>query len=127
MLYLSLSSMVVDGPVIMHIHSFLDCLFDCLTKFVGVIVMSPIFAIPGTMLGLLGSWIGDLYIRAQLSVKREMSRARAPVLGHVGSAIAGLGAFRLQHDTLTKPDCFLKFPSVHPCLWSSGYLHSRIL
>ncbi|KAI0085657.1 multidrug resistance-associated ABC transporter [Irpex rosettiformis] len=84
----------IDGPVIIYIHSFLDCLFDSVTKFIGVIVMSPIFAIPGAILGLLGCWIGDLFIRAQLSIKREMSSARAPVLGHVGAAIAGLVSIR---------------------------------
>jgi len=33
-----------------------------------------------------------MYIKAQLSVKREMSNARSPVLSHFGAAIAGIGA-----------------------------------
>jgi hypothetical protein len=39
---------------------------------------------------LLGGWIGRIYMKAQLSVKREMSNAKVPVLGHFGAAIAGL-------------------------------------
>ncbi|KAJ7814135.1 P-loop containing nucleoside triphosphate hydrolase protein [Mycena olivaceomarginata] len=36
----------------------------------------------------------QIYIAAQLSVKREMSNAKAPVLGHFGAAIAGLTSIR---------------------------------
>lgn len=69
--------------------------FDTITKFIGIIVLSPIFAIPGGILGLLGAWLGNVYMKAQLSVKREMSNAKAPVLGHVGTAISGLGKLGL--------------------------------
>ncbi|KAJ3554167.1 hypothetical protein NP233_g12480 [Leucocoprinus birnbaumii] len=34
--------------------------------------------------------MADYYLKAQLSVKREMSNAKAPVLAHFGAAIAGL-------------------------------------
>jgi hypothetical protein len=50
-----------------------------------------IFIIPGTIVATLGGWCGQIYIKAQLSVKREMSNARSPVLGHFGAAISGLG------------------------------------
>jgi hypothetical protein len=43
------------------------------------------------MVAIMGSWCGQIYIKAQLSVKREMSNARSPVLGHFGAAISGLG------------------------------------
>ena len=51
----------------------------------------PIFVIPGLLLGAVGGYLGQVYMKAQLSVKREMSNAKAPVLGHFGAAIAGLG------------------------------------
>jgi len=50
-----------------------------------------IFIIPGVIVAILGGWCGQIYIKAQLSVKREMSNARSPVLGHFGAAISGLG------------------------------------
>ncbi|KAI0803030.1 hypothetical protein BC629DRAFT_1591129 [Irpex lacteus] len=84
----------IDNSVTVYMHSFLDTFFDCVTKFIAVIIMSPVFAIPGAILGLLGGLIGNLYIRAQLSIKREMSGAKAPVLAHIGSAITGLVSIR---------------------------------
>ncbi|EED85726.1 predicted protein [Postia placenta Mad-698-R] len=41
-----------------------------------------------------GGYIGHIFMKAQLSVKREMSNARAPVLGHIGSAFSGLVSIR---------------------------------
>ena len=61
-----------------------------LARFLAVVTFSPIFAIPGFVVSLLGTWCGQIYMKAQLCVKREMSNAKAPVLGHFGAAIAGL-------------------------------------
>ena len=46
--------------------------------------------LPGVIITGLGVWLGQIYMKAQLAVKREMSNARAPVLGHFGAAVAGL-------------------------------------
>jgi hypothetical protein len=46
-----------------------------------VVLMTPIFLIPGFFVGLIGGWVGRIYMAAQLSVKREMSNAKAPVVG----------------------------------------------
>lgn len=50
-------------------------------KFTAVVVLTPAFLIPGFLVAIVGGWIGQVYISAQLSVKREMSNAKAPVLG----------------------------------------------
>ena len=55
-----------------------------------VVLISPIFLLPGAFIGALGAWVGELYMKAQLAVKRERSNAKAPVLGHLGAAFAGL-------------------------------------
>ena len=65
-----------------------------LAKFLAVVTFSPIFTIPGAVIAVIGGWCGQIYMKAQLSVKREMSNARAPVLGHFGAAIAGLTSIR---------------------------------
>lgn len=65
--------------------------FSLAAKFGAVVIMSPIFAIPGTILLVLGGWLGQVYMKAQLAVKRERSNARSPVLAHFGAAISGLG------------------------------------
>lgn len=64
-----------------------------LMKLVGVLVMSPIFIFPGLFVSVVGVWCGQIYMAGQLSVKREMSNARSPVLGHFSAAIAGLSMF----------------------------------
>lgn len=64
-----------------------------LIKFGAVIILSPIFTLPGIAAFFIGGWAGQVYIKAQLSVKREMSNARSPVLSHFGAAISGIGAF----------------------------------
>ncbi|KAH9829649.1 uncharacterized protein C8Q71DRAFT_887891 [Rhodofomes roseus] len=65
-----------------------------LLKLGGVMLISPIFAIPGMIIAFLGSWIGKMYMKAQLSVKREMSNTRSPVLGHFAAAFAGITSIR---------------------------------
>ncbi|KAG6371819.1 P-loop containing nucleoside triphosphate hydrolase protein [Boletus reticuloceps] len=45
-------------------------------------------------MGVVGAWIGRIYMKAQLSAKREMSNAKAPVLGHLGAAMADLTSIR---------------------------------
>lgn len=71
-----------------------------LCKLAAVVIMSPVFLIPGALVALIGGWLGQIYMKAQLSVKREMSNARAPVLGHFGAAIAGLSTFH-RCDSVT--------------------------
>ena len=65
-----------------------------LLKFVGVVVISPQFLIPGIVVSVLGGWCGQIYMRSQLAVKREMSNNRAPILGHVGAAMSGLSKLK---------------------------------
>ncbi|KAF9813950.1 hypothetical protein IEO21_05386 [Rhodonia placenta] len=59
-----------------------------------VVITSPLFLTPGIIIALAGGYIGHIFMKAQLSVKREMSNARAPVLGHIGSAFSGLVSIR---------------------------------
>lgn len=59
-------------------------------------LFTPTFVLPALGVAALGGWLGQLYIKAQLSVKREMSTAKAPVLGILGGAIAGLRTCLVQ-------------------------------
>ncbi|KAF9066068.1 hypothetical protein BDP27DRAFT_1424214 [Rhodocollybia butyracea] len=84
----------VDGPVPMWLSIFTEISMMMLLKYTAVVLITPIFFFPGVIVAVLGGGIGQMYIKAQLSVKREMSNARAPVLGHFGAAIAGLTSIR---------------------------------
>ena len=60
-------------------------------RLAAVMIFSPIFLFPGILVAGIGAFIGKIYLKAQLPVKREMSKVRGPVLGHFGAAITGLG------------------------------------
>jgi hypothetical protein len=81
----------VDGPVNQNFGYVMELSLAMIIKLSAVIILTPIFLFPGAVVATLGAWCGQIYIKAQLSVKREMSNARSPVLGHFGAAISGLG------------------------------------
>ncbi|TFK36798.1 hypothetical protein BDQ12DRAFT_699326 [Crucibulum laeve] len=84
----------VDGPISSHLWWLSEMTMIMVIKFGAVVLLTPVFLIPGLLVAGLGGWCGQIYIAAQLSVKREMSNAKAPVLGHFGAAIAGLTSIR---------------------------------
>ncbi|KAI0068093.1 P-loop containing nucleoside triphosphate hydrolase protein, partial [Artomyces pyxidatus] len=84
----------LDGPLQQAFSALTDIVLTTVVRLGAIVVLTPVFVIPGILSILLGSWIGQLYMKAQLSVKREMSNAKAPVLGHFGAAIAGLTSVR---------------------------------
>lgn len=57
-----------------------------------IIVYTPMFLLPALVLAALGIVLGNIYIKAQLSIKREMSNAKAPVLDVFSSTMSGLSA-----------------------------------
>ncbi|KAI0758967.1 P-loop containing nucleoside triphosphate hydrolase protein [Fomes fomentarius] len=65
-----------------------------LMKMGGVVLFSPIFLIPAILVALACGTIGYIFMKAQLPVKREMSNAKAPVLGHFGAAVGGITSIR---------------------------------
>lgn len=87
----SLVYALVDGPVSQQLGWVIELTISLIMKMAAIVYMSPIFLVPGLVVGILGGWFGQIYIKAQLSVKREMSNAKSPVLSHFGAAVAGLG------------------------------------
>ena len=76
-----LTCVIVDGPISNGLWYLSEMTMSMLVKFAAVVILTPIFLIPGVLVAVLGGICGQIYIRAQLSVKREMSNAKAPVLG----------------------------------------------
>ncbi|KAF7306575.1 ATP-binding cassette transporter [Mycena indigotica] len=74
--------------------SLIEMSLGMLVEFIIVIVYTPTFLLPGLVVGGLGAWCGQLYITAQLPLKREMSVAKAPILGHISTVMAGLVSIR---------------------------------
>ncbi|KAI0711030.1 hypothetical protein C8T65DRAFT_739602 [Cerioporus squamosus] len=84
----------IDGQLANTLGWVTELTVAMVMKFLAVVSFSPVFAFPGFIVAAVGGWCGQIYMKAQLSVKREMSNARAPVLGHFGAAIAGLTSIR---------------------------------
>ena len=62
-----------------------------ISLFASSIVMAGWSAlIPGLVVSGLGSFLGHVYLKAQLSIRREMSNAKSPIMGQVSTALAGL-------------------------------------
>ncbi|KAH7914592.1 hypothetical protein BJ138DRAFT_1143462 [Hygrophoropsis aurantiaca] len=105
----------IDGPFAQGIGMVIEVSLSMLIKIGAIVVVTPVFLIPGVFIGLLGAFIGRIYMKAQLSVKREMSNAKAPVLGHFGAAIAGITSIRaygaeeaFKQESLVRIDRYTK-------------------
>ena len=70
-------------------------------KMMGVVVFTPVFLFPALVVAAGGVISGNIYMKAQLPVKREMSNKKAPVLGHFGAAMTGLSKFS-SHNQHTR-------------------------
>lgn len=82
---------IVDGPVADMLATVTETSLNMLIKLCAVILFSPAFIVPGLVVFAVGGWVGQVYMAGQMTVKREMSNAKAPVLTHFSASIAGLG------------------------------------
>lgn len=121
---MKLTELSVDGPIADYMGWLVDMTISMLIKFASVIVISPTFLIPGIFISVLGAWCGQIYIKAQLAVKREMSNARSPVLGHFGAAVAGLSKSLIWRSVVIWE---LTGNSIHPCIRSAGSFQTGIV
>ena len=86
-----LTWITVDTTIPDYLNIVLSLGISMFVKFFAVVILSPVFLLPGIAAFMIGALAGQIYIKAQLSVKREMSVAGAPVLSHFGAAVAGIG------------------------------------
>jgi H+/Cl- antiporter ClcA len=69
-------------------------LISALSRLIAITFSAPVFIAPGLIIGILGGVMGQVYMKAQLSIKRERSNARSPVVAEVNGAFAGLISIR---------------------------------
>ncbi|KAK0220002.1 hypothetical protein IW262DRAFT_1381904 [Armillaria fumosa] len=91
---ITVATLTVDSILPTSLFFLTSISMAMLFKLSAVIVFTPVFLVPGLIMGIAGAYLGQIYMKAQLPVKREMSNAKAPVLGHFGAAIAGLTSIR---------------------------------
>ncbi|KAH8997804.1 hypothetical protein EDB86DRAFT_2828663 [Lactarius hatsudake] len=68
---------LVDGPLPDTFFWVVDISAGMLLKFVAVVYFTPVFSVPGIAIAVLGGWLGRVYMKAQIAIKREMSNAKA--------------------------------------------------
>lgn len=66
----------VDGPIAQSLMWVIDQAIGALMKLFVIALLTPIFLLPGVAIGAIGMLIGNVYLKAQLSVKREMRYAQ---------------------------------------------------
>ncbi|KIK62964.1 hypothetical protein GYMLUDRAFT_259735 [Collybiopsis luxurians FD-317 M1] len=84
----------IDGPLPNQLNALTRLTIMMAGQFCSVMYYSPPFILPGILLTLAGALCGSIYIKAQLPIKRVQSNAKAPVLAHFGTVMAGLVSVR---------------------------------
>lgn len=62
----------IDDPLAESLGIVFSLTVALFTKLGAVLIFTPLFLLPGIALGLVGFYLGTLFIKTQLSVKREM-------------------------------------------------------
>ncbi|KAF8803433.1 multidrug resistance-associated ABC transporter [Phlegmacium glaucopus] len=84
----------VDTGLPWNLAGVVEVLTAMVIKLAAPVLFTPIFLLPGILIAALGVYLGNVYLRAQMSVKREKSNAKSPLLSHFAAAIAGLVSIR---------------------------------
>jgi hypothetical protein len=87
---------LVDGPISLGFLWLNEINANMLIKAMAVVYLTPVFIFPCVIIAVVGARLGQVYMKAQIAIKREMSNAKAPVLGHFGAAVAGLSSFSFR-------------------------------
>jgi hypothetical protein len=75
----------------MNVNWFVDALIGLGLKIVFIVPFAPLFLPFGVLVLLGGLVVGNIYMKAQIAVKRELTVAKAPVLHVLSGAMSGLG------------------------------------
>ncbi|KAI0782172.1 multidrug resistance-associated ABC transporter [Abortiporus biennis] len=84
----------IDSSISETLYALVDLTLNMGLKFAVIVVISPLFGGFGVVVAVIGGTIGNIYMKAQLPVKRENSKAKAPVMGHFSAAMTGLVSIR---------------------------------
>ncbi|KAG6845454.1 hypothetical protein H0H87_008814 [Tephrocybe sp. NHM501043] len=84
----------LDGPVPNGIWRLYGKITMVIMRFGAIALIAPGFAGPSILVAILGGLCGQMYMASQLPVKRMMSNAKAPILGHFGATLTGLTSIR---------------------------------
>ncbi|TBU52681.1 P-loop containing nucleoside triphosphate hydrolase protein [Dichomitus squalens] len=90
----SVNHPLVDGQISNFLLKLLELSTSMLVRLVLVLVVAPIFTVAVLLFGIISGIYARAYMKAQLPVKREQSKTRAPLIGHLNSTVASLVSIR---------------------------------
>uniref|UniRef100_A0A8H8CHL8 P-loop containing nucleoside triphosphate hydrolase protein n=1 Tax=Psilocybe cubensis TaxID=181762 RepID=A0A8H8CHL8_PSICU len=109
----------VDGSIQNSFYFVVEIMTCMMVQLAIPAVVAPMILGPGLLVAIAGVYVANTYLKAQLSVQREMSNARAPVLAHFGAAMTGLTSIRaygaqelLKAESLRRIDHYSKIARV---------------
>jgi len=62
----------IDGSLTSYTDMFIGCVMMMIISLLAAVYFVPLFILPGLVIAGLGIFFGRLYLKAQLSVKREL-------------------------------------------------------
>ncbi|KAM5539773.1 hypothetical protein V8D89_006586, partial [Ganoderma adspersum] len=84
----------VDGQISSFLLKLLELSTSMLVRLVLVMIVAPIFTGAVVVFGAISGLYARAYMKAQLPVKREQSKTRAPLIGHLNTTVASLVSIR---------------------------------
>jgi hypothetical protein len=81
----------VDESFPFHLNNIFETGISMAIRLCGVCVVTPTALLPGMASALVGGFVAQYFVQAQLAVKRELSVATAPILATFSSSVSGLG------------------------------------
>ncbi|ORY35072.1 hypothetical protein BCR39DRAFT_573867 [Naematelia encephala] len=84
----------LDASFVNLFQGFSELAVTLLLKFFLLLYLVPTFAPLALSVGIIGGFIGQLYMHAQMSTKREQSNAKSPMFGAFAAAINGIVSIR---------------------------------
>lgn len=85
-----LMPVVVDSVIPSMLSMFFTMSLTLCIKLATIVLVTPTFLIPGIAFFFAGYWLASTSRRSQLPVKRELSKAQAPILASVDNAFSGI-------------------------------------
>ncbi|PPQ77068.1 hypothetical protein CVT25_014881 [Psilocybe cyanescens] len=87
----------VDNWIMQSVQLVVDMSAGMLASLASISLFTPVFLLPGIVAAVIGTLLGNVYLKAQLSMSRERfltSNARSPLLAHFSAATHGLVSIR---------------------------------
>ncbi|KAG5650158.1 hypothetical protein H0H81_000505, partial [Sphagnurus paluster] len=88
------AALLVDSIIPEVFSHLFEISFIMLVRFIAIMIYTPTVGLFGLVVFAVGGLLGNIYMRSQLSVKREMSKAKAPIIAHFSASIEGLTSIR---------------------------------